>query len=250
MLHWYGKTKLRQTKQIIEETIVHKLFTHKILFVSENTRNYFHKKTEIDSKKLVVLHNGIDLDTLLNTPSSKNYILNLEKNKKKIIGFVGRLITGKGISLLLEFAQNLADNDKYLFLVVGSGPKQDNIKQFISDYQVKNIYLTGEIHNMSSIYPLIDCLLFTSKDNFEGMPGVVLEACAFGLPILARKSKPVEEISRFYKRIYFIDQTMTPENNLEAALNLSPCDNNLFKKEFSIESMVENTKNLYNSLMQ
>jgi len=250
MLHWYGKTRLRQKKQIIEETIVHKLFTHKIIFVSENTRNYFQEKTKINSKKLVILHNGIDFDALLDTPSSDSKIINLKNDKKKIIGFVGRLIAGKGISLLLQFAQKLSNNDGYIFLVVGAGPKQDYIKKFICDNQLSNILLVGEISNISSIYRSIDCLFFASKDNFEGMPGVVLEACAFGLPILARKSQPIEEISRYYKRIHFIDKTVETEKIIQATLDMPACDLAPFKKEFSIENMVKKTLTLYSSLAQ
>jgi len=250
MLHWYGKTKLRRQKQIIEEAIVHKLFTHKVVFVSKNTRNYFQKKTQIAPKKLVILHNGIDLDALLDTPSSDSKIINLKKDKKKIIGFVGRLIAGKGISVLLEFAQNLSDNDNYLFLVVGSGPKQNYIKKFIHDNQLSNILLAGEISNIGTVYHSLDCLFFASRDNFEGMPGVVLEACAFGLPILARKSKPIEEIGQYYKRIHFIDKTVEPEKTLQATLDMPACDLTHFKKEFSIGSMVNKTLNLYTSLAQ
>lgn len=64
--------------------------------------------------------------------------------------------------------------------------------------------------------------MFCSEPGVEGMPGVVLEACAHGLPILARKAAPIEEIRVHYDRIAFLHDKLPAAEQLNAALGLPP----------------------------
>ena len=120
--------------------------------------------------------------------------------------------------------------------------KRLNILQFIT--------FTGEIHNIHRAYPLLDLLMFTSKAEHEGMPGVVLEACAHGLPILAQKSRPIQEIATYYPRIFYLNDTETPEVQLHQALNSLPADQAMFTSEFSITAMHQRTVKIYQELLE
>ncbi|WP_457571659.1 glycosyltransferase, partial [Desulfovulcanus sp.] len=249
LMHWYARSGLHRKKQIFEEKIVHKLFTHKIVFVSKESLNYFQKKTKLPKNKLIIIHNGFELPTSTDIKFSlkKKYI---DHANQKLIGFIGRIAKGKGLNFFIHFAQKILkqDNKQYKFLIIGGG-NLDTWQKYVRDNKLsKHILFLGEKKNISNYYRILDCLLFTSEPFAEGMPGVVLEACAFGLPILARPSEPIREIKEYYSRIKFINDQKTPAENLNAALSLPPCTLDNLKKEFSIENMLKNTLNLYNSL--
>ncbi|WP_457572185.1 glycosyltransferase [Desulfovulcanus sp.] len=251
LMHWYARSGLHRKKQIFEEKIVHKLFTHKIVFVSKESLNYFQKKTKLPKNKLTIIHNGFELPTStdIKFPLKKKYI---DHTNQKLIGFIGRIAKGKGLNFFIHFAQEVLKQNKeqYKFLVIGGGNLEPWQKYVRENKLTNHILFLGEKKNIFDYYRILDCLLFTSEPFAEGMPGVVLEACAFGLPILARPSEPIREIKEYYSRIKFIDDQKTPAENLNAALSLPPCSLENLKKEFSIENMLKKTLNLYNSLAQ
>jgi glycosyltransferase involved in cell wall biosynthesis len=253
MLHWYGKTKLRQTKQIIEETIVHKLFTHKIIFVSENTRNYFYNRTKINSKKLLVIYNGIafnEYKPTLNKTDLLN-ILNIPQ-EKKIIGFIGRLVKGKGMEYLCEFIQSALEvNNNYIFMIVGDGDGQKLLKKRLKQFELENsVYYIGSRKDVGNFYNIFDAFLFTSDENTEGLPGVILEAAFFSLPIIARPINILKEINNFYSGIIFIDDLHQANNVLQKALCMKKINNKKFVNTFSIENMLTITISTYNNLLK
>jgi glycosyltransferase involved in cell wall biosynthesis len=91
----------------------------------------------------------------------------------------------------------------------------------------------------------LDLLLFTSEPRAEGMPGVVLEACSHGLPVLARYSQSIEEIKDYYINISFIDENESACNCIKHALRKTNPDTTVFKNEFALERMTTRTSELY-----
>jgi len=69
-------------------------------------------------------------------------------------------------------------------LLVGDGPsKKDYIKQTTKLGLSKNIKFIGWRKDIPSIMKASDCLLLPSRG--EGLPGIVMEAMASGLPVIA-----------------------------------------------------------------
>jgi glycosyltransferase involved in cell wall biosynthesis len=81
------------------------------------------------------------------------------------------------------------------------------------------------------------------------MPGVVLEACSHGLPVLARRTAPLEEIREYYDRILFMDDAQPVAERLQAALAMPPADRSRLYAEFSIDAMRDRTLALYEKLL-
>jgi len=244
-LHWYAKGYWHKKKQALEENLIHLFFTHKILFVSQETKEYFLDKTFGLKKKCVVLHNGIEFPMETNGQSP----LELKPyQNKKIIGFVGRLAQGKGVNFFLSFAQSVLQcSNQYVFVLIGPGELKFWAQKIPPQFK-ESILILGPKEDVFRYYKAMDLLFFGSQPGIEGMPGVVLEAASVGLPILARKTKPLQEIKQFYSRIAFIQESKTPLENLEHALNLPFDSGQKFKEHFSIEAMVERTVKLYQSL--
>jgi len=136
----------------------------------------------------------------------------------------------------------------YHFVVIGGGNQASYIELCAKLGISRSVTFTGELHEMERVYPILSALLFTSAPEHEGMPGVVLEACSHGLPILARESSPIQEIALHYTRIRYFNST-------EASVQLdeilsTPVDNRrAFRNEFSLEAMRNKTHSLYQRLL-
>lgn len=253
-VHWYAKSPVHRWKQKTEETIIHRLFTDKVLHVSQESLEYYAAETGLPAEKLAVLHNGVDFNAMLPDIDPKALRQSLGIAPDKIcIGFVGRLVEGKGVEFCMRFAKTLlAKSDRYAFVIVGGAP-EEKLSALRAETATwgdgSSVCFVGERKDVSNFYNLFDLYFFPSDAQWEGMPGVVLEACSFGLPVLARETAPVREIAAYYPRICFMDDKAEPLNVTEQALQLPPADQQLFRNRFSIQAMAQRTRELYLSLL-
>lgn len=254
-LHWYAKGRFKHRKQVIEEAMVHRLFTDKVLHVSRESLEYFRRETGMPREQLEVLHNGVDFSALepQKCPDEMRRELGITP-EKKIIGFVGRLSCQKGLDFMLEFVKGaLASGGPYSFVIVG-GAAEENLARLKEEFNAldggENVIFTGEQRNVADYYSLFDVFLFTSPPMKEGMPGVALEACHFGLPLLARETAPLREISQYYPAVRFIEEYESPRAAISAALDTPHPDTSRFDEEFSIEAMAARTRQFYLGLIE
>lgn len=101
---------------------------------------------------------------------------------------VGRLVDVKNHSLLLESLRQMKEASdglgNLLFLVVGDGPLEEQIKQQVQDLGLSEwVYFTGYTKELEELYQAIDLLVLTSTT--EGTPMAVLEAFQYGVPAVA-----------------------------------------------------------------
>jgi glycosyltransferase involved in cell wall biosynthesis len=247
-LHWYGSTALRRRKQMIEETLVHRLFSHRVLFVSRESRDYFRRHTGLPEGMLQVLHNGLAMPDAVEAATRAELGV---PGDRKLFGFVGRISRGKGAERFLELAREACGQapGRFHFIVIGEGDGLPAYRRWVLEHALESdVNFLGERRDIHRCYAALDGLVFCSDPGVEGMPGVVLEACAHGLPILARKAAPIEEIREYYGRIAFLDDGAGAATQLEAALNLPVADQTRLRGEFSIEAMRDRTIALYAEL--
>lgn len=129
--------------------------------------------------KYEIIPNGVD--TVRFTPKEK------PNNSTLNILFVSRLIEGKGLQYVIPHLKDIAGKaDKNIKLtVVGDGPYKNKLIQLSEQYGVTDIIdfkgkKQGE--ELASLYREGDIFILPSER--EGMPNVVLEAMASGLPIV------------------------------------------------------------------
>jgi glycosyltransferase involved in cell wall biosynthesis len=247
-LHWYGSTPWRRKKQMLEERLVHRLFSHKVLFVSRESRDYFQKHTGLPDAMLAIIHNGLELPAEAEPASRSELGVPPEK---KLIGFVGRIAHGKGAHHFLQLARSATEQapGRFHFVIIGDGSGLREMRSWVHAHNLANeITFLGERRDIHRCYAALDCLAFCSEPGIEGMPGVLLEACAHGLPVLARKTAPVEEIREFYDRIVFMDDCESAAVALERTMVTPEADRTRIFREFSIAAMRDRTIALYNTL--
>lgn len=96
---------------------------------------------------------------------------------------VGRLTAQKNIALMLRaFGRGARDDDT--LTVIGDGIERAKLEGLARDLGIEGrVRFRGYVPEPASLLPLFDVLLLSS--NYEGVPAVVLEALAAGLPIVA-----------------------------------------------------------------
>jgi glycosyltransferase involved in cell wall biosynthesis len=96
---------------------------------------------------------------------------------------VGRLTAQKNIALLLRaFARGGGPGDT--LTVIGDGPERGKLERLTRDLGLDGrVLFRGYAPEPADLLPSFDALLLSS--NYEGVPAVVLEALAAGLPIVA-----------------------------------------------------------------
>lgn len=248
-LHWYGTSKWRRKKQALEERLIHGFFSHRVLFVSEESRAYFQKHTGLPDSMLTILHNGLDFPHNIIPHSRAD--LGLPEGPK-IIGFVGRISRGKGIEEFLDLARAACAEapGAFHFVIIGDGKARPGHQAWVKEHGLdEQVTFLGERRDIHQCYKILDALLFCSEPGVEGMPGVVLEACAHGLPVLARKTQPLEEIHRYYSRMAFLDESPAARQ-IQRVLALPADDTGRVQAEFSIGAMRDRTIRLYAELLR
>lgn len=102
--------------------------------------------------------------------------------------FVSRIVKGKGIYETIEtFAKIKASHPDIRLKIVGDGSELPKIRKYIAQRHIPDIDLTGQIegHDLAEAFKTSDFFIFPTF-HYEGLPNAVLEAMAFGLPVLTR----------------------------------------------------------------
>jgi glycosyltransferase involved in cell wall biosynthesis len=113
-----------------------------------------------------------------------------------VIGCVANYKPGKGLEDLLTTAQAVREDEpRVRFVLVGEGPSRSILEATIQRSGLgDNVILTGAVADARSAYGAFDVLVQASHS--EGLPNVVLEGAAAGLPIVATAVGGTAEIVR------------------------------------------------------
>lgn len=141
----------------------------------------------IDSDKLVVIHNGVNTDLFL--PAQK-------KEKTGQLLWIGRFTPGKGVDYLIEaFKILLSTHPNLKLLMVGKGPLKDQAYQQIKNFHLeKNIIIKDFIPNceLPEAYRQSDVFILPSVN--EGVPRTILEAMSCETPVVCTKLPQLVDI--------------------------------------------------------
>ena len=134
-------------------------------------------------RPFTVIKNGKDLDVFLFNPEMREIVReNYNWNGKTIIGHVGTFNYQKNHEFLVRVFSSLEIlSPDYLLVLIGSGKGYNIIQDQVHDEKIDNkVFFMGSIDNISDILQGLDIMLLPSLS--EGLPNVVLEWQAVGLP--------------------------------------------------------------------
>jgi len=145
---------------------------------------------------------GISTDIFLTTTKVddqliKNFDINSKKYNHKRILFLARIEEAKGIYVAIQAFQLIKKKyDDASFTIVGNGSELENLKIYIKTNNIKDVVITGALSGDSLINEFEKASIYILPTYGEGMPTSVLEAMAFGLPIISR---PVGGLNDFFE---------------------------------------------------
>lgn len=145
----------------------------------------FYQQQGIAASKLRLIYNGI-APAPASTTSREALLAELELPQgTRLIGAVGRLWQQKRLKDLIWATDllHVIRNDTHL-LVIGDGPERDSLQRFARQCQVADhVHFLGTRNDVPRLMPHFDLLWLAS--GFEGLPNVVMEAMAAGVPVVA-----------------------------------------------------------------
>lgn len=148
--------------------------------VSDAAADYVSSLTD---QRITIIPNGIDLQTYKKAMQHKPKT----KPSHPRIVFVGRLERRKGLMYLLKAFRILKERCPDAMLdIVGSGPDEKRLRQFIDDYDVSDVHFYGYVTESEKIRIMQDGQVFCSPAPYGESFGIVLlEAMALSMPVVA-----------------------------------------------------------------
>ncbi len=168
--------------------------------VSNNLKNYFVEELDIPEQLIRVIYNGIDTERFVPRRGRGKLtdILAPANSGKdiRIMISVGRLAEAKDHLTMLNALKMLRKqrNDFHLVLI-GDGELRSTIGRQIRSLELSdNVTVAGSRSDVDDLMPAGDLFVLSSKR--EGLPMVIMEAMASGLPVVATAVGAVPEIIR------------------------------------------------------
>lgn len=144
---------------------------------------------EYKHKIIVSQHHYLDLDTFrIQKPC---------RERKNIVGYIGRLSKEKGITDLLDgIASFLSENEHSIkFLIIGDGPLRSQVEKRINHPDIAGkIELVGWVEHTDIPKLLNEMKLLVLPSYTEGLPMTLIEAIACGTPIIATSVGSIPDV--------------------------------------------------------
>jgi glycosyltransferase involved in cell wall biosynthesis len=124
-----------------------------------------------------------------NFVAKSNY--NLPISDSKIIGCIGRLIIAEKRQdvVLRSFKEFCRSNTDYILVFYGDGPDLRTLNNLIMEMNLTDrVKIFGYSNDLNAVYAQLKVLI--SASDTEGLPNVILESMASGVPVIATDYSP------------------------------------------------------------
>lgn len=145
------------------------------------------RKFGIPDERLTVIHNAIEADrfVVLDPADRQRLEAFFPQPPRRIVCAAGRLSPEKGFDVLIQAAKHIVAGDPDTgFILFGEGFLRDDLlEQIEREGLTHSFLLPGFRADLDRLLACVDLLVLPS--HTEGLPNVVLEAFAAGVPVVA-----------------------------------------------------------------
>jgi glycosyltransferase involved in cell wall biosynthesis len=144
-------------------------------------------------RKSHAIPNAVDAATFANDEAADLSHCGIGEERRVLL-FVGRLERQKGLDWMMACLPDLlARLPDHELVLAGDGPQRDALLRQAVQLGVANrVHFLGWRADVPQLLKRADLLLLPSR--YEGMPNVVLEALAAGIPVVGARAQGTEEI--------------------------------------------------------
>jgi len=219
---------------------------------SELAARYLFGNRIFNSGRVTVINNAIDLDSFKYSKrirNSKRKELNIN-DSTLVVGHIGRFVAQKNHDFLVDIFNDIHKKNKdSVLLLIGHGPKMDEIKDKIKSLKLtKYVKFLGQRTDVKDLYQAMDVFLFPSL--YEGLGMVMVEAQISGLPCVT--STEVPELASVSNKTDFINLSEDVSVWSKSVLNMFKLERTKTEyhnlEMFSIKDQVKELENIYLNL--
>jgi 1,4-alpha-glucan branching enzyme len=221
-------------------------------FMKEEIREVFGAQEE----KMSIIPNGVLIEKQNEVIRNHLHPI-LQKEKRKIIFSIGRLVQEKGFDLLIAAATKMNRKD-ICFVLAGNGPMYQEYERLIKQHKLEDvIYLVGFISDQqrNQFFERSTMVIFPSR--YEPFGIVALEAMSFSKPIIVSETGGLSGIVKHLKTGLFmepdnveslVEQIKVILSNTEVAQKMAANGKALVDYYYSWQRVAEMTKRQYEEL--
>ena len=191
---------------IFSKKFFHKFFIKSLLNDSEKiiVNSKYMKKdmlsvTNIESSKIVMIPNGIDVSYINSIPMQK-YV------ETDYLFFVGRFVHKKGVDILIR-AVSLLKNNSLKLVIEGKGEEKENLEKLIIELGLSEriILVGGNLSEEQKFEYMKGALIGIVPSRIEPFGIVALEYLSCGTPLIASKTGGLFDILEDQKTCIFFE---------------------------------------------
>lgn len=231
----------------------------RIIALSENGRHVLVHQYGIDPQKISVVYNGVNILEKVSEEEQKKTRRKLGiRQGSTVITTISEITEKKGIGILLQVVERLIQKKIPIqILIVGEGPLKNECQSRYKSYvESRHIIFAGYQKDVRSFLSISD--LFVLPSFGEEIPFAILEAMAARIPVIVTAVGGIPEIISHAESGWLVKPG--DADDLASALSQIMEDNTLSRNlanrafhlvttRFSLSAMVEQTQEIYRSLL-
>ena len=212
------------------------------------------EKSGVPKRKIRVFPTGINFK-----PKTPNInirdLLNIGADEK-IVLFVGLHNKRKGIDLIIKTV-NLLRDENIRFVLVGDGPEREKSIKLISNLGLsEKVNFLGNRLDVHNFYNQADIFFFPSRG--EGLPGVLMEAMIYQVPIISNNIPGVRDLVKNMENgiLCEIDDVKCYVNSIKTLLRDKDLKDkfkergiNLIKSRYLWKNNIKNFESIYEEVI-
>lgn len=189
----------------------------------------------VEEEKIVIETTAVDDRSLSGLNIGKNIESTSSDDRFNIL-FLARIEKAKGVYEAVDAFRILKQKHPYISMeIAGDGAELPNLKRYVIRHNVDGIKFLGWLDQEDKRKAYLDASVYLFPTWGEGMPNSVLEAMAFGLPVVTR---PVGGLADFFEdgKMGYITTSRDPE------VLASMCENLIENPVLRTEIALHNSK--------
>ncbi|MEW5761152.1 MAG: glycosyltransferase family 4 protein [Candidatus Thermoplasmatota archaeon] len=228
----------------------------RIIFVSKKEMELM----GIENDRCVVIPNGVDINRFSTMLDGKKFRNKYGLEDDKVVLFVGRLASNKGLDFLMECIPNIIkEHRKTKFVFVGEDSGMyGRLLEIIKNLEInENVLFTGHLSEelLISAYKACDILVLPSE--YEAFGIVLLEAMACAKPCIGTRVGGITDVIDDGKNGITVEYGKKKEmeeaivhllENEKVCKNMGICGKRKVEEKFTWEKITKEIENVYKGI--
>jgi glycosyltransferase involved in cell wall biosynthesis len=158
-------------------------FAHKIVCVSKGVEDALSETLKLSKENLQTIYNPIISDDIFEkarAPIDHPWF----HSDQNVVVAVGRLSQEKGFSTLIQAFSKIGGQYNAKLVILGEGQQRQELELLIQSFGLEDsVQLLGFVDNPYAY--LSKATMFVLSSEWEGLPTVLIEALALGIPVIS-----------------------------------------------------------------